>query len=109
MCSRRSQADSSAKRFDDKQGTHVDLGNRLLHDLLASIVDQNIKSSMFSDMLRYQLFTVLGVHNIESEGHTFLAVLLDSLFDSLGTDRQLNSTRYMRQLTLPPPQVDSRW
>lgn len=40
-------------------------------------------------MLRNQLLAVLGVHNIESEGHTFLTVLLNSLLDSLGTDRQL--------------------
>ena len=41
-------------------------------------------------MLRHQLLAVLGVHDIESEGHTFLTVLLDSLLDSLSTDRQLD-------------------
>ena len=39
-------------------------------------------------MLRNQLLAVFGVHDIESEGHTFLAVLLDSLLDSLGTTCQ---------------------
>jgi len=90
MYSRRSQAKRSARlQFADENMTHVDLGNRLLHDLLASVVDQDVKSSVFSDVLRNQLLAVLGIHDIESEGHTLLAVLLDSLLDSLGTTCQL--------------------
>jgi hypothetical protein len=45
---------------------------------------------MFSNMLRDQLLAVLGVHDIESEGHAFLTVLLDSLLDSLSTECKLN-------------------
>jgi hypothetical protein len=44
---------------------------------------------MFSDMLRNQLLAVLGVHDIESEGHALLTVLFNSLLDPLGTKRQL--------------------
>lgn len=92
MYSRRSQANLSARlQSADENRTNVDLGDGLLHDLLASVVDQDIKSSVFSNMLRNQLLAVLGVHDIESEGHTFLAVLLDSLLDSLGTTCQLCS------------------
>jgi hypothetical protein len=60
-------------------------------------------------MLRNQLLAVLGIHDIESEGHAFLTVLLDSLLDSLGTICQRKSTGYTRQLTLPPPRVSSKW
>jgi hypothetical protein len=68
---------------------YIDLSDRLGHDLLGSVVDQDIQSTVFSNMLRYELLAVLGVHDIESEGDTFLTVLLDSLLDSLGTGCQL--------------------
>ena len=65
--------------------TYIDLGDGLFHDLLGSIVDQDIQSSVLSNVLRNELLAVLGIHDVERECHTFLTVLLDSLLDSLGT------------------------
>ena len=49
-------------------------------------------------MLRNQLLAVFGVHDIESESHAFLTVLLDSLLDSLGTTGQLYSVRVLEEV-----------
>jgi len=65
--------------------TYIDLGDGLLHDLLGSIVDQDIQSSVLPNVLRNELLAVLGVHNVECECHAFLTVLFDCLLDSLGT------------------------
>jgi hypothetical protein len=72
-----------------KNSTYVDVGDVLLHDLLGGVVDQNIQSTMLSDMVSDKLLAVLGVHDVEGEGNAFLSVLLDSLLDSLGADCQL--------------------
>lgn len=92
MCSRRCQAISSADRRNDKEPeTYVDLGDGLLHNLLTSVVDQDVESSMFTNMFRNQLLAILGIHDIESKSHTFLTILFDSLLDSFGTAHQLCS------------------
>ena len=73
--------------------TYVDLGDGLFHDLFTSIVDQDIKPSVFTDMLRDELLAVLGIHDVKSKSHTFLTILLDGGLDSLGTDWSACSSR----------------
>jgi hypothetical protein len=69
--------------------THVNVGNVLLHDLLAGVVDQDIQSTVLANVVRDELLAVLGVHDVQSEGNTFLSIGLDGLLDPLGTVDQL--------------------
>jgi hypothetical protein len=44
---------------------------------------------VLANVVRDELLAVLGVHDVQSEGNTFLSIGLDGLLDPLGTVNQL--------------------
>lgn len=65
----------------------IDILNLLAHDLLRSVVDQDIQSAIGFDMFIYHLFDLGSIHEVQCKVQTFPSVLLDCLFDILSTIR----------------------
>jgi hypothetical protein len=59
--------------------THLDIGNVVLHHLLAGIVDQDIQSTVFADVLVDDLLAICFYHEIECETEAFAAILVNRL------------------------------
>lgn len=64
--------------------THIDVLQRLTHNLLTGIINQNIQSPKLLDMLINDFFAVVLLHQIKREGKTFLAVRFDRLDNFFG-------------------------
>lgn len=62
----------------------VNIRKIFAHDLLRSIVDQNVNLAEFIDMLLYGVFAGVVLHKVASNKQAFFALLLDELLRLFG-------------------------
>ena len=67
---------------------HLNLGDTLAHDLFRRIIDQDVKSFEFGQVIIDDLLAVFRFHEVQRECKTFRTVCFDGFFDSLGTGRR---------------------